>query len=143
MYNTENRDNDLANEFATTAVSIGSRVYQVNAFDEIVTNIEREFVVKGRIFSNIAELSAIAETSSHYYHAPHSFEDVELNRLIGDEHLSDDGIKDGQWPDWITNGTPRTSGRYTFATFKHYSKDSPLFKSGLLGPVTIQEEKYK
>jgi hypothetical protein len=65
------------------------------------------------------------------------------NRLIGDERLPDDGIKDGQWPDWIKNGTPRTSGRYTFATFKHYSKDSPLFKSGLLGPVTIQEEKYK
>jgi hypothetical protein len=63
------------------------------------------------------------------------------NRLIGDEHLPDDGIKDGQWPDWIKNGNPRTSGRYTFATYRHYTKDSPLLKSGLLGPVTIEEDK--
>ena len=59
------------------------------------------------------------------------------NRLIGDEKLPDDGIKNGKWPDWLLNGTPRTSGRYTFATFRHYKADSTLLKSGLIGPVKI------
>jgi len=60
------------------------------------------------------------------------------NRLIGDEQLPDDGIQKGQWPDWLIKGEKRTSNRYTFATHKHYKKDSPLLESGLLGPVTIK-----
>ncbi len=60
------------------------------------------------------------------------------NRLIGDEQLPDDGIRNGQWPDWLTKGIPRNSGRYTFTTFKHYRKDAPLLASGLIGPVTIR-----
>jgi hypothetical protein len=63
------------------------------------------------------------------------------NRLIGDEQKPDDGIKNGKWPEWIQNGKPRTSGRYTFTTFKHYNADSPLLKSGLIGPVKIMEVK--
>ncbi len=59
------------------------------------------------------------------------------NRLIGDELKPDDGIKNGQWPEWLQNNTPRTSGRLTFTTYKHYSKDSKLLKSGLTGPVKI------
>lgn len=59
------------------------------------------------------------------------------NRLIGDEKKPDDGIKENQWPDWLVNGKPRTSGRYTFTTYKHYNADSPLLKSGLIGPVKI------
>lgn len=43
-----------------------------------------------------------------------------INRLIGDENFPDE--------------------RYTFTTYKHYSKDSPLSTSGLLGPVSIQRE---
>lgn len=62
------------------------------------------------------------------------------NRLIGDEYLPDDGIKDGKWPDWLLEGKKRTSGRYTFTTYPHYNKDSPLLESGLLGPVTIHLE---
>jgi hypothetical protein len=64
------------------------------------------------------------------------------NRLIGDEKLSDDGIQGGKWPEWLLNGQKRTSGRYTFTTFKHYTKDSPLLKSGLIGPVTILKEAF-
>jgi hypothetical protein len=63
------------------------------------------------------------------------------NRLIGDEQLPDDGIRNGQWPEWLKNETPRTSGRYTFATHRHYKKDAPLLPSGLLGPVRILNEK--
>jgi hypothetical protein len=59
------------------------------------------------------------------------------NRLIGDEQLPDDGIRNGEWPEWLKDGGPRTSGRYTFTTYKHFTKESPLLESGLLGPVTI------
>ena len=41
-----------------------------------------------------------------------------VNRLIGDEQ-------------------PSVEKRYTFSTFKPYTKDSPLLESGLLGPVTL------
>jgi hypothetical protein len=59
------------------------------------------------------------------------------NRLIGDEQLPDDGIHGGRFPEWLTEGKARTSGRLTFATFKHYNKNSPLQESGLIGPVKI------
>ena len=59
------------------------------------------------------------------------------NRLIGDEQLPDDGIKEGKWPDWLLEEKPRTSGRYTFCTFKFYNTNSPLQKSGIIGPVNI------
>lgn len=62
------------------------------------------------------------------------------NRLIGDEMLEDDGIVDGQWPQWLLNDDNRPSTRYTFTTWKHYTIDSPLQSSGLLGPVTIKVE---
>jgi len=62
------------------------------------------------------------------------------NRLIGDEFLADDGIKNGKWPDWVLKNEARPSQRYTFASWKHYTKASPLLSSGLLGPVTIQME---
>lgn len=60
-----------------------------------------------------------------------------VNRLIGDESLPDDGIVDGEWPEWLLNGKPRPGKRYTFTTWKHYTADSPLQPSGLLGPVRI------
>lgn len=59
------------------------------------------------------------------------------NRLIGDEQLPDDGIKEGQWPEWLLKKQARTSGRYTFTTYNFFSKDSPLLKSGMIGPVRI------
>jgi len=59
------------------------------------------------------------------------------NRLIGDEQFSDDGIKDNKWPEWLLKNQPRTSGRHTFTTAKFYKKDSPLLKSGLIGPVRL------
>ncbi len=63
------------------------------------------------------------------------------NRLIGDENKPDDGVKDGQWPEWLLEGSPRTSGRYTFTTHRYYKKDMKLEVSGLLGPVLLQVEK--
>jgi hypothetical protein len=66
-----------------------------------------------------------------------------LNRLIGDEFQPPDAEygKDGnllRWPEWLVKNEPRPSkGRYTFATWRHFTKDSPLLPSGLLGPVRI------
>ena len=64
------------------------------------------------------------------------------NRLIGDEQLPDDGVKDGKWPDWLLENKPRTSGRFTFTPRRFYDKNSPLQKSGLLGPVKIIQMNY-
>jgi hypothetical protein len=69
------------------------------------------------------------------------------NRLIGDEQLAEDcewrthGADYGdpllKWPAWLLKGEPSPTGRFTFATWKHWYKNSPLLESGLLGPVTL------
>jgi len=64
------------------------------------------------------------------------------NRLIGDEQFPYDGPQKGQWPEWLMKHKPRTSGRISFTTYGGYSKESPLLKSGLLGPVTVRVAKY-
>ncbi|HEX7574441.1 MAG TPA: glycosyl hydrolase [Bacteroidota bacterium] len=69
------------------------------------------------------------------------------NRLIGDENLPPNGEfgKRGnlaRWPEWVLKKNPSPlPGRHTFATWKHFSKDSPLLPSGLLGPVRLISEK--
>ena len=60
-----------------------------------------------------------------------------LHWEIGDETFKDDGIVDGKLPEWVLKNEPGPSQRYTFTSFKHYTKDSSLISSGLLGPVTI------
>jgi (4-O-methyl)-D-glucuronate---lignin esterase len=68
------------------------------------------------------------------------------NRLIGDEQFPPDCdyVKEGnllRWPGWLLKGEPRPSaGRLTFSTWKHFTKDSPLLPSGLLGPVTLRAQ---
>ncbi|HEX5155250.1 MAG TPA: glycosyl hydrolase [Parafilimonas sp.] len=82
------------------------------------------------------------------------------NRLIGDEQLPDpdtftpgggasgrEGLIGGyieQLPDWYLNGQPKPAdGRTTFTTWKHYTKDSPLLESGLIGPVRLLQAVMK
>jgi hypothetical protein len=70
------------------------------------------------------------------------------NRLIGDEQLPEDchwgpvrseqGSPLADWPQWLLDGKPGPTGRITFSTWKHWTKNSPLLTSGLLGPVTIR-----
>jgi hypothetical protein len=64
------------------------------------------------------------------------------NRLIGDEQLPPDVQWNGKqlkaWPQWFLDGKPSPTGRLTFTTWHHWTKDSPLLESGLLGPVTLQ-----
>ncbi len=64
------------------------------------------------------------------------------NRLIGDEQLPPDCEWNGQqlkaWPQWLLDGKPSPTGRLTFTTWHHWTKNSPPLESGLLGPVTLQ-----
>ena len=64
------------------------------------------------------------------------------NRLIGDEQLPPDVEWNGKqlkaWPQWLLDGKPSPTGRLTFTTWHHWTKDSPLLESGLLGPVTLR-----
>lgn len=64
------------------------------------------------------------------------------NRLIGDEQLPPDCEWNGKelkaWPQWLLDGKPSPTGRLTFTTWHHWTKDSRLLESGLLGPVTLR-----
>jgi hypothetical protein len=64
------------------------------------------------------------------------------NRLIGDEQLPDDrewnGIQLKEWPQWVLDGKPSPTGRFTFTTWRHWRKDDPLQPSGLFGPVQVR-----
>jgi hypothetical protein len=65
------------------------------------------------------------------------------NRLIGDEQLPDDrewqGSRLKEWPQWLLDGKPSPTGRFTFTTWRHWQKDDALLPSGLLGPVQIRQ----
>ena len=64
------------------------------------------------------------------------------NRLIGDEQLPPDcewnGDQLAAWPQWLLDGQPSPTGRLTFTPWHHWTKNSPLLESGLLGPVTLR-----
>ena len=73
------------------------------------------------------------------------------NRMIGDDRLyAEDCEWDGntavrgykccpvkRLPDWVREGRPSPTGRHTFSTWKHWSKEDDLLPSGLLGPVRL------
>ncbi len=68
------------------------------------------------------------------------------NRLIGDEQLVNDrewnGMRLVKWPGWVLEGKPSPTGRFTFTTWHHYTKDSKLMESGLIGPVMLRPAQY-
>lgn len=67
------------------------------------------------------------------------------NRLIGDDHLPEDcewkpqhwGAVLSRWPKWLLENKPSPTGRVTFTTWRHWTRNDPLLESGLLGPVRI------
>jgi hypothetical protein len=64
------------------------------------------------------------------------------NRMIGDEQLPEDSDRNANgtlkaWPDWLEAGQPSPAGRYSFTTWRLWTKDSQLQQSGLIGPVRI------
>ena len=64
------------------------------------------------------------------------------NRLIGDEQLPEDREWDGKhlkaWPQWLLDGKPSPTGRFTFTTWHHWYKDDQPLPSGLFGPVMLR-----
>jgi len=69
-----------------------------------------------------------------------------INRMIGDEQLPEDSERYAKgslknWPAWVNEGKPSPTGRYTFTSYRLWTKDSPLQDSGLLGPVRIVPSK--
>jgi len=65
-----------------------------------------------------------------------------VNRMIGDEELPADSDRNAngtlkEWPQWLKDGQPSPTGRYTFTTWPLWKRGAPLQESGLLGPVTL------
>ena len=137
----------------------GIAIYkQTFNLEEIITN-KRRFYLDVGVVKNLARIKLNGKDVGVVWTAPWKVDitavlkqkgnqlEIEVanlwpNRLIGDEQLPDDGIQVDQWPDWLVKGQSRTSGRFTFTTFKHYQKDSPLLTSGLIGPVNIQQADF-
>lgn len=69
------------------------------------------------------------------------------NRLIGDEHLPPDREWNGKalkaWPQWLLDDKPSPTGRFTFTTWHHWTKDDALLESGLVGPVNLRVAEVK
>ncbi|HML74654.1 MAG TPA: glycosyl hydrolase [Anaerohalosphaeraceae bacterium] len=65
-----------------------------------------------------------------------------VNRMLGDELLPEDSDRNAngtlkQWPQWLQDGKPSPTGRFTFTSWRLWKKGEPLQDSGLLGPVTV------
>ena len=73
------------------------------------------------------------------------------NRLIGDDRLYGEDCEwnVGTWsegmirsikkiPQWVQEGRRSPTGRHTFTTWKHWSKEDALLPSGLIGPVLLR-----
>ncbi len=67
------------------------------------------------------------------------------NRLIGDEQLPEDREWDGKhlkaWPQWLLDGKPSPTGRFTFTTWHHWHQEDDPLPSGLFGPVVVRTVK--
>ncbi|MBN2506965.1 MAG: hypothetical protein JXQ71_09750 [Verrucomicrobia bacterium] len=65
-----------------------------------------------------------------------------INRQIGDEQLPEDSERNPNgtlkaWPQWLQEGKPSPTGRYTFTSWRLWKKNDRLAESGLLGPVRL------
>ena len=66
-----------------------------------------------------------------------------INRMIGDEELAEDSDRNPNgtlksWPQWLLDGKPSPTGRYTFTSWRLWKKGAVPPKSGLLGPVVLK-----
>ena len=66
-----------------------------------------------------------------------------INRMIGDQQLPEDcdrapGGNLLKWPQWLLDGKPSPTGRFTFTTWQLWNKNDTLAESGLIGPVKLQ-----
>lgn len=81
---------DTIEKFKTTIVTIGSRVFDVDNFDQIREIIVQQFIPPARIVSPFEELNDIAETSIADVN-PHLLEDIELAVLKAQLGVAENG----------------------------------------------------
>jgi hypothetical protein len=66
-----------------------------------------------------------------------------INRMIGDEDLPEDSDRNPNgtlkaWPQWVREGKPSPTGRFTFTSWRLWKKGEAPVASGLIGPVTLR-----
>jgi hypothetical protein len=66
-----------------------------------------------------------------------------VNRMIGDEKMPEDSSRNAngtlkEWPQWLQEGKPSPTGRYTFTSWRLWKTDDSLLESGLIGPLTLR-----
>jgi hypothetical protein len=66
-----------------------------------------------------------------------------INRMIGDEQLPEDSDRNPNgtlksWPQWLLDGKPSPTGRYTFTSWRLWKQNDNLPASGLIGPVSLK-----
>lgn len=66
-----------------------------------------------------------------------------VNRMIGDQQLPSDAERHPNgslksWPQWLLDGQPSPTGRFTFTTWELWRKNDALVDSGLIGPVQLR-----
>jgi hypothetical protein len=66
-----------------------------------------------------------------------------INRMIGDEELPEDSDRNPNgtlkaWPQWVLDGKPSPTGRFTFTSWRLWKKGEAAVESGLIGPVTLR-----
>lgn len=104
-----------------------------------------EITVNGKAFPTLWKPPFIQDVTGAIHPGTNSLEvrvtNLWPNRLIGDAQLPEEVQWNGnaieRIPGWVWAGSPPPGKRVTFATWRFYSKDSPLLESGLLGPVEI------
>ena len=76
--------------FANIATSIGGKVFEITAVEEIKSLISEQFNSTARIITSLAELSHIAETEISQIN-PHDLENVDLAILSGEIAVAENG----------------------------------------------------
>lgn len=81
----------MFDKFSAVAISIGSRVFQVKGYQEIINIIAKEFGAAKRIVSNVEELTTLCEGDEiRPGFDAHSLENVELAILEGQLAVAED-----------------------------------------------------
>ena len=83
-------ETDPAEKFKTLATAIGSRIFEVSNFDQIIEVITKQFSSPARIISSFQELAAISETDIKGIN-PHLLEDTELAILKAQLGVAENG----------------------------------------------------
>ena len=121
---------------------------------EVIARVRLNGIDLGTLWARPFRLDVTAALRNGANHLEVEVTNLWPNRLIGDEQLPDPNVyatggRGGPFaalshggirelPEWYKRGDPKPAdGRVTFTTWKHYTKESPLLESGLVGPVTL------